>query len=200
MHAGAIAHGTRSCQTRTPATFFFWSDKKGGSSAPSEPPLATCLARPWFTVTMRPGGDWASRCRRSENRSTSRGQAKNFRICLMTTKVVSSTKPLARSVKVQSLTLLTLSCQGITKTTTRSGSAVSPKKKKKKKLEATKGPTQSAFEPTTIRGSKVSRLYRPGYIGIDDCVVKKNPWNHGHRHGVLDSRSGKSVWCAFDKT
>ena len=74
---------------------------------------------------------WASRCRRSENRSTSRGQAKNFRICLMTTKVVSSTKPQARSVKVQSLTLLTLSCQGITKTTTRSGSAVSPKKKKK---------------------------------------------------------------------
>ena len=24
--------------------FFFWSEKKGGSSAPSEPPLATCLA------------------------------------------------------------------------------------------------------------------------------------------------------------
>ena len=23
--------------------FFFWSEKKGGSSAPSEPPLATCL-------------------------------------------------------------------------------------------------------------------------------------------------------------
>ena len=46
--------------------------------------------------------------------------------------VVSSTKAQARSVKVQSLTLLTLSmsCQGITKTTTRSGSAVSPKKKK----------------------------------------------------------------------
>ena len=73
-------------------------------------------------------------------------------------------------------------------------------KEKKKKLKATKGPAQSAFEPTTIRGSKVSRLYRPGYIGIDDCVVKNNPWNHGHRQGVLDSRSGKSVWCAFDKT
>ena len=116
----------------------------------------------------------------------------------MTTKVVSSTKAQARSVKVQSLTLLTLSCQGITKTTTRSGSAVSPKKKKKKKkLKATKGPAQSAFEPTTIRGSKVNR---PGYIGIDDWVVEKNPWNHGHRQGVLDSRSGKSVWCAFDKT
>ena len=34
---------TRSCQTRTPSIFFFWSEKKGGSSAPSEPPLATCL-------------------------------------------------------------------------------------------------------------------------------------------------------------
>ena len=46
-------------------------------------------------------------------------------------------------------------------------------KEKKKKLKATKGPAQSAFEPTTIRGSKVNRLYRPDYIGIDDCVVKK---------------------------
>ena len=34
--------------------------------------------------------------------------------------------------------------------------------KEKKELKATKGPAQSAFEPTTIRGSKVSRLYRPG--------------------------------------
>ena len=34
---------THGCQTRTPSTFFFWSEKKGGSSAPSEPPLATCL-------------------------------------------------------------------------------------------------------------------------------------------------------------
>ena len=137
---GGACRRDRTRNTQLPnadtSDFFFWSDKKGGSSAPSEPPLATCLA--WFTVTMRPGGDWASRCRRSENRSTSRGQAKNFRICLMTTKVVSSTKPLARSVKVQSLTLLTLSCQGITKTTTRSGSAVSPKKKKKKKVGSNK--------------------------------------------------------------
>ena len=139
---------------------------------------------------------WASRCRRSENRSTSRGQAKNFRICLMTTKVVSSTKPQARSVKVHSLTLLTLSCHKGSPKRQR-GLALPCHQRKKKKLKATKGPAQSAFEPTTIRGSKVSR---PGYIGIDDCVVKKNPWNHGHRQGVLDSRSGKSVWCAFDKT
>ena len=45
MHAGAIAPGKRSCQKRTPSTFFVWPEKKGGSSAPSEPPLAmaTCL-------------------------------------------------------------------------------------------------------------------------------------------------------------
>ena len=33
--------------------FFFWSKKKGGSSAPSEPPLATCLAR-LFSVFRTP--------------------------------------------------------------------------------------------------------------------------------------------------
>ena len=60
--------------------------------------------------------------------------------------------PQARSVlRVQSLTL---SCQGITETTTRYWSAV---KKKKKKGEAIKGTEQSAYEQTTIR-SKVRRL------------------------------------------
>ena len=51
VHAGAIAPGTRSCQTRTQSTlFFFWSEKKGGSSAPSEPPLATCLVPLGWTL------------------------------------------------------------------------------------------------------------------------------------------------------
>ena len=36
---------TQNTQLPNPDTidFFFWSEKKGGSSAPSEPPLATCL-------------------------------------------------------------------------------------------------------------------------------------------------------------
>ena len=56
VHAGAIAHGTRSCQKRTPATFFFWSVKKGGSSAPSEPPWL----RAWELVPARLGAVYQS--------------------------------------------------------------------------------------------------------------------------------------------
>ena len=33
--------------------FFFWSEKKGGSSAPSEPPLATCLPTPTVHAFFR---------------------------------------------------------------------------------------------------------------------------------------------------
>ena len=127
----------------------------------------------------------------------------NFRSCVLCCvvhcgEVDRSTKAQARSVKVQSLTLL---CQGINKTTTRSGSAVSPKKKKKK-FKATKGPAQSAFEPTTIGhpGLQSQRSIPPRLYRNRRLRGEKNPWNHGHRQGVLDSRSGKSVWCAFDKT
>ena len=42
VHAGAI--GTRSCQTRTPTTFFLVREK-GGSSAPSEPPWLSAWLR-----------------------------------------------------------------------------------------------------------------------------------------------------------
>ena len=44
-----------------------------------------------------------------------------------------------------------------------------------------------------------SAVYHLGYLGIDECMRKKLRLNHvGDRHGVLDSRSGKGVWCAFD--
>ena len=46
MHAGAIAPAPEHAAAKGEhiRIFFFWSEKKGGSSAPSEPPLATCLA------------------------------------------------------------------------------------------------------------------------------------------------------------
>ena len=38
-----------------------------------------------------------------------------------------------------------------------------------------------------------------GYLGFDEYMRKKLRLNPvGDRHGVLDSRSGKGVWCAFD--
>ena len=45
VHAGAIAPGTRSCQTRTPSTFFyFWCEKGGGGFVRTlRTPLAMCL-------------------------------------------------------------------------------------------------------------------------------------------------------------
>ena len=36
---------THGCQTRTPSTFFFWSEKKGGFVRTLRTPLATCLPR-----------------------------------------------------------------------------------------------------------------------------------------------------------
>ena len=63
-----------------------------------------------------------------------------------------------------------------------------------KKYEATTGPEQSAFEPTTIH-SKVSDL-PPPLSRNRRMHAEKNPLNHKlvvDRHGVLDSRSGKRV-------
>ena len=75
------------------------------------------------------------------------------------------------------LTLLTLSCQGITETTMRSGSAAS-KKKKKETGEAPRGPEQSTFKPTTIC-TKVSRL-PPRLSFSSNLSFLRNPfcaWN-----------------------
>ena len=64
MQAGSIAdrypshmHAQKpNADTIAPPPFFFWSVKKGGSSAPSEPPLATCL--PAAKQTTAGNGNW----------------------------------------------------------------------------------------------------------------------------------------------
>ena len=67
----------------------------------------------------------------------------------------------------------------------------------KKKSEAKKGTEQSAFEPTATR-SKVSGL-PPRLSGNRRMHAKKLGLNHvSDRNGVLESRSGKGVFCAFD--
>ena len=47
---GGACRRDRTRKTQLPKAdtdfFFFWPEKKGGSSAPSEPPLATCLQQP----------------------------------------------------------------------------------------------------------------------------------------------------------
>ena len=43
----ARSHPEHTAAKRGHHRLFFWSEKKGGSSAPSEPPLATCLDSPY---------------------------------------------------------------------------------------------------------------------------------------------------------
>ena len=136
-------------------------------------------------------GHWASRCLRREN--TSHLQATNVnRFESHTQHLGRKWSPQARSVRVQSLTLSTLSCQGITKTTMQSGSAASHQKKI---CEAPNGPEQSAFEPTTTR-FKISGL-QPRLFRNRRIYAKQN--HVGDRHGVLHSRSGKEGLVRFNK-
>ena len=88
-------------------------------------------------------------------------------------------KPICESAVVD-LVDLVMSSRGSPKR--QRGLALPCHQRKKKKLKATKGPVQSAFEPTTIRGSKVSGLYRHGYNYRNRRLrgEKKNPWNHCH--------------------
>ena len=83
----------------------------------------------WFTVTMRRA---TGRPDVGEGRKRAADRPKNFNRFESHTQHLSNEDesgpaPPARSVRVQSLTL---SCQGIIKTTTQSGSAASQKKKK----------------------------------------------------------------------
>ena len=126
-------------------------------------------------------GDWASRCRHSENRSTSRGQAKNFRICLMTTKVVSSS-PICESAVVDLVDLVMSRnhqndnavwlCRRVTK--------------EKKKVESNKRSGAERIWTDDHPGLQSQRSKPPGYLGIDDCVVKKI-------HGIMVTARERSI-------
>ena len=118
---------------------------------------------------------------------TSTTSKATLNICLMRTKVVASS-PICKSQS------LTLSCQGIIKTTTQSGLPLHKKKVKQKSARSRAYLNRRPLAPK-------SAVYHLGYLGIDECMRKKlrSRLNHvGDRHGVLDSRSGKGVWCAFD--
>ena len=100
--------------------------------------------------------------------------------------------PQARSVRVQSLTLLTLSCQGITETTTRS---LSPSKKKEEG-EATKGMSRAHLNRQPF--APKSAVYHLGYLGIDECEGKKIHWIlqlTATECSILGQE--KKVWCAW---
>ena len=118
---------------------------------------------------------------------TSTASKATLSICRMRTKVVASS-PICKSSVVD----LVMSRDH------QNDNAVWPCRFTKKKWSIfKKGTEQSAFEPTTTR-SKFSGL-PPRPSGNRRMHAKKLGLNHvSDRHGVLESRSGKGVFCAFD--
>ena len=121
---------------------------------------------------------------------TSTASKATLSICLMRTKVVASS-PICKSSVVDLV---------MSRDHQNDNAVWLCRFTKKKKSEAKKG-TRSRAHLNRRPLAPKSAVYHLGYLGIDECMRKKLRLNHvGDRHGVLDSRSGKSVWCAFDKT
>ena len=138
-------------------------------------------------------GDWASICRHREN--TGRRQAKKtstaskatLSICLMRTKVVAS-NPICKSSVVDLV---------MSRDHQNDNAVWLCRFTKKKNLKQKRARSRAHVNRRPL--APKSAVYHLGYLGIDECMRKQLRLNHvGDRHGVLDSRSGKGVWCAFD--
>ena len=119
---------------------------------------------------------------------TSTASKATLSICLMRTKVVASS-PICKSSVVD----LVMSRDH------QNDNAVWLCRFTKKKVKQKRARSRAHLNRRPL--APKSAVYHLGYLGIDECMRNKLRLNHaGDRHGVLDSRSGKSVWCAFDKT
>ena len=142
-------------------------------------------------------GDWASRCRHREwhreniyepqtGQKTSTASKATLSICLMRTKEVASS-PICKSSVVD----LVMSRDH------QNDNAVWLCRFTKKKVKQKRARSRAHLNRRPL--APKSAVYHLGYLGIDECKRKRLRLNHvGDRHGVLDSWSGKGVWCAFD--